>query len=304
MTLKLAASISPTDAADLRSQAATARKLGLQGVLVPARIGSIDLADLSATGGREFRHAIASADLKLVGIERNLGPAGLSPNADVDREIAALDAAMRATADLGAAMVCCDLGPLPPPPVDPAPIKPKVTQEQAGLILIPDFAGEKKNAPLQTDRPPHLQRDPDFESTIRSALTDLGRRADRYGVTVVFRSSLASLASLHAAIASAACPWFGIDLDPLALLADEQDRDAILSRIASVIRHARARDGVRGAGNRVQPTEIGKGQVDFTRLRADLDAAGYDGFVSLDGISPSTSGAIELLRRVGIAHHD
>ena len=58
-------------------------------------------------------------------------------------------------------------------------------------------------------------------ATLDAALAELGRRADRHGVVVAFRSELAGFAAIDRALKSAACPWFGIDLDPVAMLIDE-----------------------------------------------------------------------------------
>ena len=53
--------------------------------------------------------------------------------------------------------------------------------------------------------------------------------ADRHGVVVAFRSELAGFAAIDRAMKSAACPWFGVDLDPVAMLIDEWSEDEIFS---------------------------------------------------------------------------
>src|SRR5437773_6768409 len=63
------------------------------------------------------------------------------------------------------------------------------------------------------------------------SLVELGHRAERYSVTVAFSSSLASFESLDRALRGVNCPWFGIDLDPTAILRDSWDVDEIFSRL-------------------------------------------------------------------------
>lgn len=287
---------------DLRQAAAVARQVRAEGVVIAARGGGVDLTALSSTGAREVRRVLASADVQLVALRHALGPDGLSPRADLDRAVETLESILRGAAELGRPMVCVDLGPLPPaaePAAPPPP--PRPTAEQAGLILLPT-PGEAPPPSPSTPPPP---RDPQFEASVDAVLREVGRSADRYGVVVAFSSSLAPIASLHRSVSAAGCPWFGVDLDPLAVLADEEDRDAVLSRVGPLVRHARARDGVRGAGNRVRAVELGQGQVDVPRLLRDLDQAGYHGFVTVDArelslageaLTAAVSRAIGLLR--------
>src|SRR5205823_7187929 len=113
------------------------RRLGFAGLAFPAVSSSVDLTGLSATGRREFRHLLGSQDQQLAGVWADLGPKGFGPGADVDRALAQLDRVLEAAKGLAAPVVCIDLGPLPPAPQAARP-KPRVTQEMAGLILLPE----------------------------------------------------------------------------------------------------------------------------------------------------------------------
>jgi sugar phosphate isomerase/epimerase len=117
---------------------------------------------------------------------------------------------------------------------------------------------------------------------VDAALAELGGRADRLGVTIAFRSDLASLAALERALSAAACPWFGIDLDPVALLRDEWTADEAFSRLGTLVRHVRGRDAVLGADRRTRPAVIGQGSTNWGELLADLDSAGYRGWITID----------------------
>ena len=119
---------------------------------------------------------------------------------------------------------------------------------------------------------------------VHAALAERGRRADRYGTTVAFRSDLASFAALERALSRAACPWFGVDLDPVAVLRDEWPLDEIFSRLGPLIRHVRGRDATRGGGGRTMPAVIGQGTTNWGELRAALDGAGYSGWITIDSL--------------------
>jgi sugar phosphate isomerase/epimerase len=133
-----------------------------------------------------------------------------------------------------------------------------------------------------------------------AALSELARRADRHGVTIAFRSELASFAALDRALKIAACPWFGLDLDPVAILKDDWSKDDIFSHLGQQIHHVRARDALAGPDHRTKPAVVGTGSVNWPRLLSDLDAAGYHGWITLDPVelpnrrAAATSGAAAL----------
>jgi len=270
----LAAALSP----DARAAARLAREANFAGVLFDALSPSLDLTDLSTTGRREFRHAITSQDVQLIGLRADAGPKGFGPGADVDRTLSRLDRVFEAAAGLQSPLVCVDLGPLPAPAMQARP-KPKVKPEEAGLIIIPTSMIEP---PLESQVPAAPPPDPAFVSQVDAALLDLGRRADRYGVTVALRSELASLAALERALLAAGCPWFGVDLDPVALLRDEWSFDEAFSRLGPHLRHVRGRDALAGADRRTKPAAIGQGSTDWRELVALLDDAGYRGWITID----------------------
>jgi sugar phosphate isomerase/epimerase len=128
-------------------------------------------------------------------------------------------------------------------------------------------------------------------ATLDAALFELGRRADRHGVVVAFRSELAGFAAIDRALKSAGCPWFGIDLDPVAMLIDEWSADEIFSRIGGLIRHVRGREAIAGADRRTKPAAIGNGSVDWRRLFGGLEGAGFRGWITIDPIDLPNRGA-------------
>jgi len=223
---------------------------------------------------------LASQNLALIGLNGDVGPKGLGPGADVDRLISQIDRALEAAAGLGSPLLCLEIGPLPEPP-PPANPKPAIAPEHAGLIILPSASPEP--APEPAPKPPSAA-DVALGAQVSAVLAEVGVRADRYSAIVAFRSALASFAALSSAIESARCPWFGIDLDPVAMLRDEWEADEIFSRLGGLIRHVRVRDALRGADRRTKPAIVGEGNVDWPALFARLDATGYSGWMTVDPI--------------------
>jgi sugar phosphate isomerase/epimerase len=260
-----------------RRVARDSREAGFAGILFDASSAAIDLTALTDSGRRELRMVLSSQDQQIVGLRADLGPAGFGPGADIDRAIAQLDRAMETAAGLAAPLICVDLGPLPSVPAV-AREQPAITPLQAGLILLPERGVKPPEPPRPAESPP----DPLFVDLIGSALAELGHHADRYSVMLAFRTELAAFPSLDDALRRAACPWFGVDLDPVALLQDEWEPDEFFSRLGPLVRHVRARDAVGGAGRRTKPAVVGQGSVPWESLLASLDAAGYQGWITLD----------------------
>jgi sugar phosphate isomerase/epimerase len=263
--------------ADPRRVPRWARQLKFSGAQLDVVWGTLDITSLATSGLRELRHLFASESQQVIGLRTELGAKGLTPGADIDQILSRLERILEAAAGLAAPLLCLDIGLLPEPArvVTPAHVIPP---EQAGLILIP--------APTaQPTAPAHEEPgapDPAQVSLLAAALTELGTLADHFSVTVAFRSGLSSFASLEAALRSANCPWFGIDLDPAAILQDRWELDEIFSRLGTQIRHVRARDAIRGTDHRTRPVVIGCGSIDWPAMLASLDAAGFHGWHTID----------------------
>ena len=261
---------------DPRLAATRSRELGFAGLQFDAYGPSLRLPELSISGQREFRHMLDAQNQQLVGLRADLGPKGFGPGSDVDRLLHGLTRAIETAAALRAPLVCIDLGPLPEPQAVAMP-SPRIDPAKAGLLLLPEPAA---TAPPPVSPPP----DPAFVALIDAALGALGEIADRYSALLAFRTDLASFAALNAALHRSACPWFGIDLDPVAMLRDEWPDDEIFSRLGAKIRHVRGRDAVAGAQRRTQSAIVGRGDTQWPALLANLDAAGFNGWLTLDPV--------------------
>lgn len=254
-----------------------ARGAGFSGLLYDAYSPQLALPDLSTSGLRDFRHTLAAQDQQLVGLRLDIGAKGISASADVDRVLARIDRAMQSAAAVHCRLLCIDLGPLPEPPAPPQ-AKPTITQEQAGSIILPESALAATPAPSVPSAP----FDATAASQVDDALIDLGKRADRYGVSVAFRSELSSFAAIHRAIMAADCPWFSLDLDPVALLRDHWNLDQVLSRFGPLVRHVLARDAVLGTDRRTRPAPVGQGTTNWPELLAALDQCDYAEWITID----------------------
>ncbi len=281
---------------DPRTAPRLAREAGFAGVHFDAYSTGLSLPELSATGRREFRSVLTGQNQDLVGLRYDLGSKGFGPGADVDRELARLERVMDAAAGLAAPLVCVDLGPLPEPARE-VQARPAVTAEQAGMILLPSAMAEFTKPALPPVPPP----DPALVSAVDSAMVELGRRSDRYGVVLAFRADLNSYAALERALRAADCPYFGIDFDPVALLRDVLELDELFSRLGGLIRHVRGRAAAGGQGGRTKPAAVGRGDTDWPQLLARLDEAGYHGWVTLDPLELGDRAAGAVMGRKHLA---
>lgn len=266
---------------DPREAPHIARQSGFGGLQFESFSSRLNLPDLSGSGRREFRHLLSAQSQQLVGLRGDVGPKGFGPGADVDRLLSRLQRAMEAAAALQAPLLCLDGGPLPPAPPAVKP-RPRITADQAGLILLPTLTAIPAPDTTSLEHVPAAV-DPTFAAQVGAALADLGQRADRLSVTIAFRSDLASFAAMEQALRQANCPWFGIDLDPPAVLRDDWSLDEVFSRLGPLIRHVRGRDAVAGPDRwHTRPTVIGQGSTNWEELLSNLDSAGYQGWITLD----------------------
>lgn len=277
-----------------RAVARRARVLGFAGLQFQARSRDISLVDLSASGRKEFLRILSSQDQQLASVRADLGPAGFGPRADIDQGLSRLDRIFEAAVELGSPVVCVDLGPLPAPPPENKP-RPAIMPEQAGLILLPPSA-LKVSAPTLEREPAPV--DPAFVGRVDDAMAELGRRADRYGARLAFSADLASIAALERAVKSANCPWFGVELDPVALLRDQWTMDEMFSRLGELIMHVRGRDAMAGADRRTRPTIVGGGSAPWSELLGNLRELGYRGWITIDPTDlPDRAAAAEIGQR-------
>ncbi|HLY59138.1 MAG TPA: hypothetical protein VKV95_00080, partial [Terriglobia bacterium] len=115
-----------------------------------------------------------------------------------------------------------------------------------------------------------------------------------------FGNELASFGALSRALASARCPWFGVDLNPVSMLKDEWPMEEIFSRMGQIVRHVRARDAVLGAGIRTRPAVVGMGSVNWENVLTMLDDCGYREWITIDPLDlpDHRAGVIMAVRKL------
>ncbi len=272
---------------DLREAVRMGRTLGFSGLQIDARTQTLNLTTFSTSGYRELRHVFASHVQKVVALRCEAGPEGLGPRSDTDKVLDRADGVLRAAAALGCESVCMDLGRLPPAP-RVARAKPKVTQEMAGLLILPDSMTASEPEP----EPEAPKLAPAMIGHWQQALSVLGEMADRYGVMLAFESQLSSLAAIVHLVSSVKCPWFGLDFDTAAMLRDEWTPNDLFDAAGPLIRQVRARDAVAGEENRTKPAVIGRGDVKWRETLELLNDADYNGSITIDPLElpdPSAS---------------
>ncbi len=278
MTSRVSFSVwGPAFGHDLRTVAPLVRKAGFHGIQLDAGSRMLNLAELSSSGRREVRHLLGSIDLQLTSIRIDFGGAGLGPTADADRALDRVDTILNAAAELACPVVCIDLGRLPPVQRVARP-RPKVTVQDAGLLILPDPV-----APVEPEPDPVPTKiDPALISHWQQAMEQLGEIADRYGAVVALGSTLSSFAGLASLLKQVNCPWFGVDFDPSLLLRDEWSLTDLFDEVGPLIRHVRARDAVKGEDRRTRPAIIGRGDVAWRDVLHHLDDAGYNNSITID----------------------
>jgi sugar phosphate isomerase/epimerase len=285
MPCKLAVHAAALDS-DVRQAAQSAGALGAAGIQVPRSSPSLHLPDLSASGRRELLSVLRTSHLEIAGLKFDLDKTGFGPTSDIDAALERCEQMLEIAAGLNCRLVCVDIGPLPEPATVIEP-KPAISAEKFGAIFIPESSETKGDTTLYIKgRVPFSSKpfDSVFAASVDGALSELGNRANRYGVTIAFGNELASFAALGRALQSASCPWFGIDLNPVAILRDEWPQPEIFSRLGQSIRHVRARDAVLGADRRTRPAVVGMGSVLWEKLLANLDDAGYSRWITVDSL--------------------
>jgi sugar phosphate isomerase/epimerase len=110
--------------------------------------------------------------------------------------------------------------------------------------------------------------DPRSQGLAREALQQVAELADRVGVQTSIRNPLDPPAVLLEALGAVGCPYLSVALDTAAAGALAAVGPAAAERVGTVY----LRD-VRQAGERVEEVPFGQGEVDFTRLLANLATA-------------------------------
>lgn len=261
---------------DIRATLPLAKAAGYRGVQLDVVTGGLSLNELDGSGRREVRHLVSSNDLEVESVRAQVPAGALATPADHDRLLWMMRKAIEATSGIGAKCLCVDIGRLPRVRAKERRSTPIANP---GLIIVP----EMPKAPAANE--------PEIKDTelalwdgVDVILREIGSITDRIGVVVAFAAELSGFASLERMLEGARCPWFGVDLDPVSVLREDDSFESVLDVVGPMLRHVRVRDAIRGSGGRTQPAEIGEGSTNWRELLSLLDSGSFGGWLAVDTV--------------------
>ncbi|MGE0480748.1 MAG: sugar phosphate isomerase/epimerase family protein [Phycisphaerae bacterium] len=114
--------------------------------------------------------------------------------------------------------------------------------------------------------------DSSHEARARESLAQAAALADRYRVRVAIRGATEDPTQLACEVRRTGCEWLGVALDTASAAAPSEFISACGDALGAVyLRDARR------VGTGFEETDFGQGDVDFRRVLAELEAAGFAG---------------------------
>jgi sugar phosphate isomerase/epimerase len=246
-----------------------AARLGAAGIEIDAR-NELPPAHLSQTAIRQFRKLLSDLNLSVSAVSF-ITRRGYDVAEDLERRVAATQAAMTIAHAIGAGVVVNRVG-------------------SASPIFTAGTASPDPNQPN-----PALDR-------LVDVLTMLGAYGDRVGARLAAQTGSESgpqLAKLLAAIPQQA---IGVDLNPSALIMNGHDPEEAVAALGPRVLHFHASDAVRDVSRgRAFEVELGRGSADLPGLLGRLTEFDYRGWVTIerhDSADPITEigNAVAFLR--------
>jgi L-ribulose-5-phosphate 3-epimerase len=136
--------------------------------------------------------------------------------------------------------------------------------------------------PLVTD-----VKDPRFP-VLADSLTALGRHGDRIGVRLALATGFDSAETMMTLLTRFDTAGLGVAFDPGSLMAHGHDPYAALRIVRSHLAYVRASDAKKaGAGRLARRVPVGRGDLDWLQLAANMEEVDYRGWVTVDGETPA-----------------
>lgn len=129
---------------------------------------------------------------------------------------------------------------------------------------------------------PDPEQHPEEWQLLIDVLNELTRFGNHSGVTLCLSLSLEVPERVKSLMESVQEGMLGINYDPLSVLGTSQPQAEIFREYHQVIRHIRARDGIRNIEGEVEEVPLGRGAVDWAELLALLQESDYSGWIVLD----------------------
>ncbi|HEX3313977.1 MAG TPA: sugar phosphate isomerase/epimerase family protein [Gemmataceae bacterium] len=148
--------------------------------------------------------------------------------------------------------------------------------------------------PLVTD-----VKDPRF-AVLADSLATLGRHGDRIGVRLALTTGFDSAETVMTLLTRFDTGGLAVAVDPGGLMAHGHDPYASLRTVRSRLAYVRASDAKKaGAGRLARRVPVGRGDLDWLQLAANMEEVDYRGWITVDGESATEASAgVAFLKRV------
>jgi sugar phosphate isomerase/epimerase len=227
----------------------TAAQLGADGIEIDAR-AELPPAQMSQTAIRQFRKLLGDLNLQVSAVSF-MTRRGYDVMDDLDRRVAATQAAMRMAQAIGAGVVINRVG-----------------RASAETVV---GASTESSPPSQRYR------------RLVDVLSMLGAYGDRIGARLAAQTGSESGEELSELLAAVADQTVGADLHPSALIFNGHDLQEAVAALGPRILHVHACDAVRdlSRGQAIE-VELGRGSADLPGLLGRLTEFDYRGWVTIE----------------------
>ena len=148
--------------------------------------------------------------------------------------------------------------------------------------------------PLVTD-----VKDPRF-AVLADSLATLGRHGDRIGVRLALTTSFDSAETVMTLLTRFDTAGLAVAFDPGSLLAHGHDPYAALRTVRTHLAYVRASDAKKaGAGRLARSVPVGRGDLDWLQLTANMEEVDYRGWVTVEGeTAAEVAAGVTFLKRL------
>jgi len=144
--------------------------------------------------------------------------------------------------------------------------------------------------------------EPKARNWLAEAVGELGNYGARIGATVALELADSVPEEFALFLQGLDTGSLGLCLDPAALFVNGIQAADAIEPLQKWIRHVHARDARPRATSRAGPfVPLGEGDIDWMKLLAALDAAGYRGWFGIDEPVDRARSAIDFLRRIEVS---
>jgi sugar phosphate isomerase/epimerase len=234
----------------LKQAIQTAARLGAEGIEVDAR-HELPPAEMSQTAIRQFRKLLGDLNLQVSAVSF-ITRRGYDSAENLERRVAATQAAMRMAQALGASVVINRVG-----------------------SAVSSTSGDARG-----ESPP--PRNASFQR-LADVLAALGAYGERVGARLAAQTGGESGEQLAELLNSVPEQTVGVDLHPGNLIFGDYDPQAAVTALGSRVLHVHACDSVRDLGRRrAFEVELGRGSADLPSLLGRLTEFDYRGWVTIE----------------------